>query len=138
MTTRVVRSKIEGHGSEKGGGAMLENSQERRRYFRLDSRIPMRYRKIEANSQEFRGSLMKNISKGGVQMTVYEFLGRNLKLALEIPLESGISPVQGSSRVAWVRKTSFSEQYDVGIEFVNLNQGDGTQIATFISSKSAE
>ena len=68
-------------------------------------------------------------------MTVYEFLARNLKLALEIPLASGIKPVQGISRVAWINKVSFNEQYDVGVEFVNLDQGDLMQIATFISTK---
>ncbi len=114
---------------------MLENSQERRKYFRLDSRIPMRYRPIEKDPQELRGSLMRNISKGGVRMTAYKFLARNLKLALEIPLLSGIKPVQGVSRVAWVNKVSFNEQYDIGVEFINLNQGDLTQIATFISKK---
>ena len=117
---------------------MLENSQEKRRYFRLDSRIPMRYRKIERYSQEFKGSLMRNISKGGVRMTVYEFLALNLKLALEIPLLSGMKPLQGISRVAWTKRTAFNEQYDVGIEFINFNQGDEIQIAAFISKKSAK
>ena len=117
---------------------MFPDPGERRRHVRLDSHIPMRYRKIETKPQELKGSLMKNLSIGGVRMTIYEFLPLNSKLAMEIPLMFGGKPVQGACRVAWVKKIAFGEQYDVGVEFVNLNQGDQTQIAKFIFDKSVE
>ena len=117
---------------------MFSNNAERRRYLRLDSRIPMRYRKIETNIQEFKGSLMRNISEGGASMTIYEFLPLNLRLALEIPLMFGKKPLQGISRVAWVAKAAFGEQYDVGLEFVNLNHENLTQVAKFVFDKSIE
>lgn len=109
---------------------------EKRKYPRFDFRIPMRYRKIETDTYDFKGSLIKNISKGGVKMTIYEFLPLNLRLAVEIPLTSGTQPVKGVCRVVWVRKTGIGNQYDVGVEFVNLNQGDPAQIARFIFNKS--
>jgi len=117
---------------------MLAHPAEKRGHLRLDSRIPMRYRKIETNIPEFKGSLMRNISEGGVRMNIYEFLPLNSKLAAEIPLASGRKPVQGVCRVAWIRKAAFGEQYDVGTEFLNLNQGDEGQIARFIFDKSVE
>ena len=57
---------------------------------------------------------------------------------MEMPLVSGIKAVQGTCRVAWVKKAPFGEQYDVGLEFVNLNQGDDIQIANFVFNKSME
>ncbi|MCQ9208794.1 MAG: PilZ domain-containing protein [Omnitrophica bacterium] len=117
---------------------MQANPVEKRRHPRLDSRIPMRYRKIEAGSQEFKGSLMRDISEGGTRMTIHEFLPMNSRLAMEIPLLSGRRPLGGVCRVAWVKKTAFSEQYDTGLEFINLNQGNILEIAKYILKGSAE
>ena len=114
---------------------MQKDIAEKRKYPRLNSRIPMRYRKIETSTQEFQGSLMKDISEGGTRMTISEFLPLNSKLAMEIPLMPGRRPVKGVSRVAWVAKAGFSERYDVGVEFVELDQEDSMQIAKFILNK---
>jgi c-di-GMP-binding flagellar brake protein YcgR len=116
---------------------MEGNREERRRHIRFDSLIPMRYRKIETDTQEYKGSLMRDISEGGARMTIYEFLPRNLKLATEIPLISGTKPLKGTCRVAWAVKAAFSEQYDVGVEFVNFNQEDRTQVAKYIFDRNA-
>lgn len=117
---------------------MFSDPEEKRKHVRLDSRIPMRYRKIETQSQEFKGSLMKNISEGGLRATIYEFLPLNSTLTMEVPLVSGRKAVQGVCRVAWIAKAAFGEQYDMGAEFVNLNQGDRPHIARFIFDKSVE
>ncbi len=110
---------------------------EKRKYPRLDFPIPMRYRKIEANSREFKGSLVRNISLGGTRMTTYEFLPLNSKLVMEMPLVSGKKSVKGVCRVAWVKKTQLNEQYDAGLEFVNLDSGDPAEIARFVIFNSA-
>ena len=107
---------------------------EKRKGPRFSSRIPMRYKKLERSSQEFKGSLMRNISAGGARMTIYEFLPLNFRLVAEIPLISGLKPLQGVCRVAWVEKAAFSEQYDVGLEFLNLNQEDKKQITEFTAN----
>ncbi|MBL7084885.1 MAG: PilZ domain-containing protein [Candidatus Omnitrophica bacterium] len=117
---------------------MFRNLRDRRRQFRLDFHIPMRYRKIETNSQEFKGSLMKDISEGGAKMTIHEFLPLNSRLAMQIPLMPGRKSVEGVSRIAWLKKAAFGEQYDAGLEFINLNQGDHLHIAKFIFNKSVE
>ena len=117
---------------------MQANPVEKRRYLRLDSRIPMRYRKIQTNIEELKGSLIKNISEGGMMISAYEFLPLNSRLVMEIPLVSGIKSLEGTCRVAWIKKAGFSEQYDVGVEFANLNQGDTAQIAKFILERGME
>jgi c-di-GMP-binding flagellar brake protein YcgR len=117
---------------------MFTHPTEKREHLRFDSRIPMRYRRIETNIQEFKGSLMRNISEGGLMMSIYEFLPLNSKLAMEIPLVPGKRPIQEVCRVAWIAKAAFGEQYRVGAEFLNLNQAEGEQIAGFIFDKSVE
>ena len=81
---------------------------------------------------------MKDISESGLRMTTYEFLPLNLKLVMKMPLMIGSKAVQGVCRVVWTRKAGFSEKYDAGVEFVNLNQKDDTRIAKFILHKSTE
>lgn len=115
---------------------MFTASREKRRYTRLAFCIPVRYRKITPDIQESKGSLTKDISERGAKMITYEFLPPNLTLIMEMPLISEMKPVKGICRVAWVAKTGFSERYDVGIEFVNLDQGDQARIAKFVFSES--
>ncbi|MFH1046076.1 MAG: PilZ domain-containing protein [Candidatus Omnitrophota bacterium] len=93
----------------------------------------MRYKKLESATVEFKGSLMRDISVGGASMTTYEFLPLNLKLAAEIPLVSGVRPVRGTGRVAWIRKAGYSDNYDVGLEFSNLDDEDRAQLYEFIT-----
>lgn len=112
-------------------------ARDKRRDFRLNLRIPMRYKKIQMHQQEFQGSLMHNLSARGVRMTVHEFLPLNSNLALEIPLTSTAKVVQGTARVVWVNKSGQGEQYEAGIEFVNLSQGDHGRIARFVFSNNA-
>jgi c-di-GMP-binding flagellar brake protein YcgR len=115
-----------------------DDMEERRKHSRLPFRIPMRYRRIETQLKEFKGSLMKDISVGGAKMTIFEFLPLNLKLATEIPLFSGLRPVRGSGRVAWVNKIAYGDQYEVGIEFTSVDEEDLTQILEFITSQKTQ
>lgn len=115
---------------------MFAGSRERRKCARLDFCLPMSYRKIRPDAQEYKGSLIKDISEGGAKMTIYEFLSLDLKLVMEIPLISERKPARGICRVAWVRKTAFSERYDVGVKFIDLDQGDRARIAKFVFSES--
>jgi len=117
---------------------MALNYREKRRHPRLDSRIPISYRKLETDAAQFKGSLMQDISESGARMTINEFLPLNSKLSLQIHLVSGRNSAQGSGRVAWVRKTAFGEQYHVGVEFAGFSQEDEAQIARFILHNSIE
>jgi len=114
------------------------NSREKRRHPRLNSRIPVSYRKLETDAAVFKGSLMQDISESGARITINEFLPLDSKLSLQIHLASGRSFAQGACRVAWVRKAAFSEQYHIGVEFAAFSQEDEAQIARFILHNSIE
>ncbi|MBN3038620.1 MAG: PilZ domain-containing protein [Candidatus Omnitrophica bacterium] len=119
----------------KKGDAEMENDalEERRRHHRFNFSNPMRYKKIETHGKEFKGSLMRDISVGGARMTIFEFLPLNLRLAAEIPLTMGARPVRSTGRVAWISKTAYGDQYEVGIEFTGLDPDDMGQISEFIA-----
>ena len=111
---------------------MIMDFAEKRRFPRFDSRISIRYRKIP-QVRLLQGTITRNISKGGLMMRTFEFLPHDARLTVEMALLEGMKPVQGTCRVAWVRKAPFGEQYDTGVEFVNLNQGDPERIGDFIA-----
>jgi c-di-GMP-binding flagellar brake protein YcgR len=117
---------------------LWESFVEKRKYPRCYSSLPIRYRKLEKKISESKGALIKNISEGGIKVVMHEFVPLNGKLAVEIPLASGQPSVKGTSRVAWMKKLAFSEQYEVGMEFLDLNQGDSLNIAKFIFTKNVE
>ncbi|MFC1632086.1 PilZ domain-containing protein [Candidatus Omnitrophota bacterium] len=117
---------------------MLADFLEKRRHSRFDLRVPLRYRRIQSATQEFKGSLIKDLSQGGLRIGTFEFLPINLRLAMEIPLIAGLKSVEGTARVAWVKKSNSSQQYDVGVEFESLNHGDQQQITKFLYARSEE
>jgi len=114
---------------------MRQDFMEKRKYQRFDSRIPVQYKRMQTNTAVFRGGLMKDISEGGARMSVYEFLSRDLKLLVEASLLTGVSPIRGTCRVAWVRKSAFGEQYDIGVKFDDFAQEDTKRIAKFVFLK---
>ncbi len=115
---------------------MRQNFAEKRQHPRLALHIPMRYKRIEASVPAFKGSLMKDISAGGARMGVYEFLSRDLRLIVEISLLTGVEPLRGTCRVAWVKKAAFGDQYDVGVMFESLGHGDNKRLSNFILNQS--
>ena len=111
---------------------MIAEYKEKREYPRLASDVPMSYRTIGAGPQEYKGSLMRDISEGGVRISSYEFLPLNSRLTTEIPLISGRRAMTASCRVAWVAKSGSSERYDTGLEFANLVPEDRRHMAKFL------
>ncbi len=108
---------------------------EKRSCPRLNLRIPISYKRIDSFPQEPKGSLLRNISLGGLSIAAYEFLPHNLKLALDVPLQLGLKPLAAVSRVAWVKKASISDRYQAGIEFVSMDSKDKQQLQTFLNSQ---
>ncbi len=80
------------------------------------------------------GSVAKDLSLGGVQINVGDFIPLNTVVNLQIHLTNPARTVPIKGRVAWVREVPQSERYDVGIEF--LPDKDSTAaIQHYISSR---
>jgi len=114
---------------------MFIDAKEKRQHIRLNLRIPMRYKKLETQGEEFKGSLVQDISAGGARMNIHEFLPLNSRLSLEIPMGSARKAIGGTARVIWTNRSGLGDQYNTGLEFLHLNQGDHARIANFIFAK---
>lgn len=110
--------------------------QERRKYPRVISSIPVEYRDISRPIEGFVPTLTKDISNGGVRFICDDFISIFTRLLVNIAIPTHPKPVRAMSKIAWIRKLPYGSQYEAGIQFVDIPNGDRSLLTTFLSGKS--
>ena len=108
--------------------------QEKRRYPRVESNLPIQYKNLRKSSELPAGSLTSNISTGGVRFKSSEFISLACRLIVQITLPTSPRPIKAISKVAWIRKLPSNDQYELGNQFLEMSSEDKTNIANFINS----
>ncbi len=111
------------------------NFTEKRRFSRFSSRIPVQYKKITEHKDALQGSVTADIGEGGIRFVAHEFIPLSIKLKLEIFLSPSSNSISAVSKVAWIRKLSCADRYDVGLEFTDLPDPNRRLIANYITRK---
>lgn len=113
---------------------------ERRRTVRLEIPLQIKYTALPPHNHHDI-SVTHNISKGGIQMLIYEKLNLGDIINLEFNLDAQGQPIVGKGQIVWLRDAA-SESVNVdkraflaGIKFVDLKQKDEDRLSTFIYSK---
>ena len=83
---------------------------EKRQYPRVETQIPVRYRK-ESDAAETLGfgSLIGNVGAGGFRMRTKEFISSACKLILELDIPTLTQPIRATSKVAWIKNANTGE-----------------------------
>ena len=110
-------------------------TEERRRWRRLRSHLPVRYQDLR--TQRFVETLSKDISVGGVQCLTHEFLPANRELLVEIALYRGTPELKARARVAWIQQVPHADQYCMGLEFLSPPDELLKEIHAYIETASA-
>ena len=110
---------------------------ERRKFPRINARIPLQFKDIQRPIETYAGSLTKDISENGVCFTSNDFLSIFTRLLLEISVPSFSRPVKAISKVAWIQKVPRSSQYNVGLQFMDMTEDDRKHLASFIAKSPA-
>ena len=105
--------------------------EEKRRYPRVESNLPLQYRNLKKLSGVPIGSLTSNISAGGVRFKTNEFISLACRLVVEINLPTIPKPIKAISKVAWIRKLPVGEQYELGNQFLEIAKEDKEHITNF-------
>lgn len=102
---------------------------EKRQALRISVKFPIRY-KIRRGGF-FASALTNDLSLSGLRVNADRFfpLGINLNLELNI-LSRVINPV---GRVIWSQPQPYSNRYQMGIEFVEINSQDKNYLSDYIS-----
>lgn len=105
---------------------------ERRESPRVNTAMSVQYRGIRQTDDSVVGAIARDISVGGIRLLVNEFVSVFTRLVLEVALPSSPKPVTVISKVAWVRKRPHGEQYEVGMQFMDIAEEDRRDISDFI------
>ena len=105
---------------------------ERRRFQRIDSNLPLRYKNIKTATVPM-GSLTKDISEGGIRFKTNEFISLACRLVVEITLPTVQRPIKAISKEAWIRKLSSGEQYELGNQFLEISKEDRSLITDYVN-----
>lgn len=109
------------------------NIQERRRYPRVESNLPLQYRNLRKIGETSIGALTKDICEGGVRFKANEFISLACRLVVEITLPTLPKPIKAISKVAWIKKIPSSDQYELGNQFLDMTKEDKNHVINFIS-----
>jgi len=109
-----------------------DNIIEKRRFQRIDSSLPLRYKNIKTATVPM-GSLTKDISEGGIRFKTNEFISLACRLVVEVTLPTTQKPIKAISKVAWIRKLSSGEQYELGNQFLEISKEDRGLITDYVS-----
>ena len=105
---------------------------EKRRFQRMDSNLPLRYKNIKTATVPM-GSLTKDISEGGIRFKTNEFISLACRLVVEVTLPTVQRPIKAISKVAWIRKLSSGEQYELGNQFLEISKEDKGLITDYVN-----
>ena len=105
---------------------------ERRQQQRVNMTMSVQYRGIRQASNSVVSAISRDISSGGARLLVNEFISVFTRLILEITVPSAPKPVRAVSKITWVRKRPYGEQYEVGAQFMEMSEEDRRGVVDFI------
>jgi len=106
---------------------------EKRRFARIESRFPLKYRDLKEATQETKGTVSKNVSEGGVRFRSDRFISLATRLVVELNIPASDKPIRAVSKITWIKKLPAGDDYEVGNQFLEINKQDREIIRTFIN-----
>lgn len=107
--------------------------QERRKYPRVYASLPMQFRPIGELDKLPHETITRDLSEGGVRFRADRFVPVGTRLVVNVLLEGHREPVRSLVKIIWTRKQQYSDNYEVGCQFVNLPEDARARINRFIS-----
>ena len=118
---------------------------ERRKYLRLDARIPVNYFVIpRAQEEEINNCVCycaqsRNLSAGGLLLEVPllqdEFFFTTHLIKVELKLKENSCPLSAVARMVSVEKPKNTDIYYMRLEFINIDASDRQKIINFTAGK---
>jgi len=138
MFSKSVGEKQKGReeAMEEKGENTSYPSVERRQFPRLVASANVEYTLVKEKLLPENKSILKNISSGGICLIVYEKVAIGSHLSLKIYLSDINREITATGKVIWSSPFSISsdnrQRYDLGIEFVEIDESDRQQLSQHI------
>ena len=111
----------------------LESVENKRRYKRVSSNVPVVYKNLRVPTELPAASIVRNLSEGGVCFQTSKFISLACRLVVEISIPSVLKPIKAISKVAWIRRIPLSDQYELGNQFLEITKEDKASILSFVN-----
>jgi len=106
--------------------------QERRKYTRVPESLQVAYEVIPAET--IKEYLTKDISQGGIRFLTHEFIPKDSRLRIRITFPMTLFSFEALVKCMWVRELSYSDDFEVGVEFIDLPPEILDYLISFIKS----
>lgn len=102
----------------------MRKIQEKRKYVRLKVYHLAKYRPASSEKEQAQPILvrLKDIGAGGVCLRTEEYLPVSSLIQLEINFPASDHPIFSIAKIAWIKEIGKSKRYEVGAQFVNLEE----------------
>ena len=99
-------------------GTKERRIQERRRYVRVPENLRLIYEILPAEA--IKGCFTRDISQGGVRFLTHEFIPKDSRLRIRFTFPKALFSFEALVKCMWVRQMQCSDEFEVGVEFVDL------------------
>jgi len=110
--------------------------EERRRASRVQAYRPLRLR--VPKSERVVETLTKDLATDGIRCVSTMPFPVSTELDLELVLSTGFDPVVTRGKTVWFRLIPHSEQFDIGIAFVEISEQDKIRLSAYIDGLSVK
>ena len=111
---------------------LSDKGREKRRFPRFPFKQAVKFRIGEYNCPD--GSLSKDLSRGGICLTVNEFLAVKSPVVIYLQLNQESRLIQVHGTVSWIQMIPDSERFYVGIQFDPLEGSVNNEVNRIIVS----
>ena len=108
---------------------------EKRRYPRIDIRIPLQYKELHTPTPSIKGALTNDLSEGGVKFKSDKFISLACRMVVEISLPNEFKPIKAISKVAWIKKLPIGDDYEIGNQFLDMTKDDKRVINDYVKTR---
>ncbi|MDD5108998.1 MAG: PilZ domain-containing protein [Candidatus Omnitrophica bacterium] len=109
----------------------MDKAQERRKFIRVSEKLQIMYEIV--SSKKIGEYITKNISQGGVKFLVHDFIPQGSCLRIKLVLEPYLS-CEALVKIAWIRENHFTEEYEVGVEFISMPRVAQEELIEYIKT----
>jgi len=113
---------------------MDSTNSERRRHTRVKTRLPLEYRNLRGDAKAQKSVLINDISEGGVKFVSSEFLSLANRLIVTINIPTTARQIKAISKIAWIKKISSGDKYEIGNQFLEISREDKVEVARYIKT----
>ncbi len=110
----------------------FNNFEEKRKMPRFSMAVPVEYKRLRGSPEIKKGSLTRDLSTGGVRFMTDEFLALTARLVLDIALPLPQRPVSAVAKIAWIRKNSSGDKYEIGNQFLEISKEDRNRLSSYL------